>query len=129
MTPPALATDLDGRAAPPASNPLARLADGRDPSPPIERDQVLGYGVEPSGQPWSILVGHDGVFKIVLLRLFGIPLDRFWTFSFALCGISVVEIRNGRPTLRAHNLAEHLAPLLDERAQVVAEERERSGAL
>jgi hypothetical protein len=31
--------------------------------------------------------------------------------------------------MRAHNLTEHLAPLLDERSQQVSEARERSGAL
>lgn len=107
---------------------LGRLADGR-PSRPVERDQVLGYRDPVADQPWSILVGHDGVFKIVLLTLLDIPLERFWTFSFALAGIGVVEFRAGRATLRAHNLTEHLAPLLDERSQALTEARQRSGAL
>jgi phosphoserine phosphatase len=97
----------------------------------LDQPQVAGYrDVGPGpGHPWSILVAHDGVFKVVLLTLFGMPLDRFWTFPFSLCGISVVEFRGGRAVLRAHNLTEHLAPLLDERAQQVAEARARSGAL
>ena len=41
----------------------------------------------------------------------------------------MVEFRGGRPVLRAHNLTEHLAPLLDEEAQAEAEARTRSGAL
>jgi len=96
---------------------------------PGRRDHVLGYGDPVSDQPWSILVGHDGVFKIVLLALFDLPLERFWTFPFALCGISVIEFRAGRASLRAHNLTEHLAPLLDERSQALTEARQRSGAL
>jgi hypothetical protein len=40
-----------------------------------------------------------------------------------------VELREGRAVLRAHGLTEHLAPMLDERAQALAEARERSGAL
>jgi len=107
---------------------LAGLADGRPPGT-LDRDQVLGYRDPVADQPWSILVGHDGVFKIVLLTLFDLPLERFWTFSFALAGIGVVEFRAGRATLRAHNLTEHLAPLLDERSQAVTEARQRSGAL
>ena len=107
---------------------LVNLAEGGDPNA-AERDQVLGYRDPVSDQPWSILVGHDGVFKIALLSLFQIPLERFWIFSFALCGISVVEFRSGRATLRAHNLTEHLAPLLDERSQALTEARQRSGAL
>ena len=69
------------------------------------------------------------MFKVVLLTLFDIPLSRFWMFSFALCGITVVEFRGGRAVLRAHNLTEHLAPMLDEEAQAEAEARTRSGAL
>jgi len=107
---------------------IANLAEGGDPGA-VERDQVLGYRDPVSDQPWSILVGHDGVFKIALLSLFQISLERFWTFSFALCGISVIEFRSGRATLRAHNLTEHLAPLLDERSQALTEARQRSGAL
>jgi len=107
---------------------LARLAHGAPRSAP-EQSQVLGYADATVRQPWSILVAHDGLFKVALLTLFELPLERFWTFPFALCGISVVEVRGGRPTLRAHNLTEHLAPLLEERAQAVSEERERAGAL
>ena len=61
--------------------------------------------------------------------MFDIPLDRFWMFSFGLCGIRVIELRGGRPVLRAHNLVEHLAPMLDEQARQAAERRARSGAL
>jgi broad specificity phosphatase PhoE len=74
-------------------------------------------------------VGHDGVFKVTMLTLFGLPLEHFWMFTMALTGITVVEIRGGRPVLRAANLTEHLAPLLDEAAVAAAERRSRSGAL
>ncbi len=113
---------------------LAAILDrlGRDyPRGSLDRPQVGGYhgaGPDP-GQPWSILVAHDGVFKIVMLTLFDVPLDRFWMFTFALCGITIVELRGGRAVLRAHNLTEHLAPMLDEQAQAAAERRARSGAL
>jgi broad specificity phosphatase PhoE len=82
-----------------------------------------------SDQPWSILVGHDGVFKVVMLTLLELPLDRFWTFSWGLTGITVVELRGGRPVLRAHNLTGHLAPVEDELARQAAEQRGKSGAL
>ena len=61
--------------------------------------------------PWSVVVGHDGVFKIALLTLFGLALERFWMWSMDLCAITVVEFRAGRPVLRAHNLTAHLAAL------------------
>jgi probable phosphoglycerate mutase len=120
--------EVQARVGPGLRRLLDPLAEGRRPGT-IDRDQVLGYRDPVADQPWSILVGHDGVFKIVLLTLFELPLARFWTFSFALCGITVVEFRGGRATLRAHNLTEHLAPLLDERSQALTEARQRSGAL
>jgi broad specificity phosphatase PhoE len=76
-----------------------------------------------------MVVGHDGVFKVALLTLFDLPLDRFWMWSMDLCGISVIEFRAGRPVLRAHNLTAHLAALTDEQALAELEERSRSGAL
>jgi phosphoserine phosphatase len=95
-----------------------------------DRSPVPGYGGAAAPElPWTILVAHDGVFKVTLLTLLGLPLEAFWIFPFALCGISVVELHAGRVTLRAHNLTDHLAPLLEERSQEVSEARERSGAL
>ena len=95
------------------------------------RSQVLGYGDVPADEPWSIVVGHDGVFKVALLALLDYPLARFWTLPFALCGITVVEIRGGRPRLRLHNATDHLSGVEagDSRAQERAAERARSGAL
>ena len=93
------------------------------------RSHVLGYGEAPSVDPWSIVVGHDGAFKVALLALLDLPLERFWSFPFALCGITVVEFRAGRPRLRAHNLVDHLAPLDDELAQAAEADRGGSGAL
>ena len=70
------------------------------------------------------------MFKLVLLTLLGLPVERFWTFPFALCGLTIVELRDGRGVLRAHNLVEHLAPLAEEpRAEAEAADREASGAL
>ncbi len=109
---------------------LERL--GRDhPRGTLDRPQVHGYaGVSGAAtQPWSILVGHDGVFKIVMLTLFGLPLTHFWMFTMALTGMTVVEFRGGRAVVRAANLTEHLSPIADERAREAAEQRARSGAM
>jgi phosphoserine phosphatase len=95
----------------------------------IHAPQVSGYRHGPPEHPWSIVVGHDGVFKVLLLTLFDLPLERFWMWSSDLAGISVVEIRAGRPVVRAMNLTEHLATLLDDQAQAETEARARSGAL
>jgi broad specificity phosphatase PhoE len=108
---------------------LERLASA---GPAGDRSPTTASGYPPApapDTPWTLVVGHDGTFKVALLTLLDLPLERFWTFPFALCGISVVEIRSGLPVLRAHNLIEHLAPLLDERAVAKSEERQRSGAL
>lgn len=121
--------DVRARLVPALHRVLATLGEGR-PRGSLDGHQVSGYGTSaPASHPWSIVVGHDGVFKVALLTLFDLPLERFWMFTMALCGISVVEVRAGRPVLRAHNLTEHLAPLLDERAREEADRRQRSGAL
>jgi broad specificity phosphatase PhoE len=103
------------------------------PKDAVERSHVLGYTDLPSNEPWSVVVGHDGVFKVTLLALLDLPLRRFWTFPFALCGITVVELRGGRPRLRLHNATDHLAPLELEAeeaaAWIAASERGRTGAL
>jgi probable phosphoglycerate mutase len=93
--------------------------------------QVGGYhdGDAPSEQPWTIVVAHDGVFKVALCALFDLPLERFWMWTAELCGMSVIEFRAGRPVIRAMNLTEHLASLHDEAAVEESEERSRSGAL
>jgi broad specificity phosphatase PhoE len=80
-------------------------------------------------EPWGVLVAHDGIFRVLMLTLFALPLERFWSFPFNLCAITVVSFQNGVPVLRAHNLAEHLAPLAEE-ARAAAEARgDRRGAL
>jgi hypothetical protein len=107
---------------------LERLADAGTPGT-RDRDQVAGYGEPPSTHPWTILVAHDGVFKVALLTLFDLPLERFWMWSMDLCAVSVIEIRAGQPVVRAYNHTGHLAPLLDEAAVQAQEARSRSGAL
>lgn len=120
--------EVDGRVRAALEDVLARL-NARGSATAGHRSHVLGYGDSPSLDPWTIVVGHDGIFKVALLALMDLPLDRFWSFPFALCGISVVELRAGRPRLRAHNLTDHLAPFDDERAQAIEAERNRTGAL
>ncbi len=122
--------EVDARVRPALAAVLDDLGRGY-PRGTTDRPQVHGYrGAGQLGeQPWSVLVGHDGVFKVVLLALFDLPLSRFWSFSLGLTGISVVEVRGGRPVLRAHNWTGHLAPIEDELAREAAERRARSGAL
>ncbi|MEZ0240093.1 MAG: histidine phosphatase family protein [Chloroflexota bacterium] len=95
----------------------------------LDGNQVAGYRTGPSDGPWTVVVGHDGIFNVLLLTLFDLPLERFWMWSFDLAGISVIEIRGGRPLVRAMNLVEHLAPVLDEAARAETDERRQAGAL
>ncbi|CAN5472771.1 hypothetical protein BH20CHL7_BH20CHL7_09080 [soil metagenome] len=116
------------RVRPALGSLLERLGAGRAPGT-RDRDQVLGYGEPPADHPWSMLVAYDGVFKVTLLTLFDLPLERFWMWSMDLCGISVIEFRGGQPVIRAYNLTGHLAQVLDEAAVEAQEARSRSGAL
>jgi probable phosphoglycerate mutase len=119
--------DVQARLRPALGALLGRLAEGGVPGT-LDRSQVAGYEDGPETQPWSIAVGHDGVFKVALLTLFDLPLERFWMWAMDLAAITVVEFRAGRPVLRAHNLTGHLATLLDEAALEEQEARSRSGA-
>ena len=120
--------DVAARLRPALAGLLTRLAERSEPGT-LDRPQVAGYLEPQTSQPWTVIVGHDGVFKVLLLTLFDLPLERFWMWSFDLAGIGVIEFRGGRPLVRALNLTEHLAPLLDEAAQEASVERQRSGAL
>ncbi len=120
--------DVDRRVRASLGETLADLG-RRTPGTFTHGAQVLGYSGAPSGVPWTLIVGHDGAFKVLLLALLDLPLTRFWSFPFALCGISVIEIRAGRARLRAHNLTEHLAPLETEQRRERDAERVSSGAL
>jgi broad specificity phosphatase PhoE len=126
---------------------LAEVADGRAGGPDraaATAAPVVATGpgatatpsyYDPHAGPWTLLVGHDGAFKVALLALLGLPLDRFWTFTQTTTGIAVLDIRNGRTILRAWNRTEHLAPLEVEAAdetraeEDAAAERARAGAL
>ena len=121
-------TDVAARVRPALAAILARLAEGQAPGT-HDRPQVAGYAAPVPDHRWSIIVGHDGVFKVTLLTLFDLPLDRFWMWSMDPCAISVVELRAGRPVLRAHDLTAHLAGVGDEGAVPTADDRSASGAL
>lgn len=106
---------------------LADLAHGREPGT-VDRAQVLGYADPAGDDPWAVLVGHDGTFKVTLLALLDLPLGRFWSFPFALCGMTIVEFQGGRARLRSHNLVEHLGPLAGDPARATETTRP-NGAL
>jgi broad specificity phosphatase PhoE len=120
--------EVDVRVRPAISRLLGELA-AEAPAGGRGRSPVLGYRDDPGDEPWAIVVGHDGVFKVILLALLELPLERFWLLPFALCGITVVEIRGGRPRLRLHNATDHLAELETEATRAETESRAETGAL
>jgi hypothetical protein len=84
-------------------------------TPDRSTSHVLGHGpLAAPGEPWPwlVAVAHDGLLRLVLLDLLGLPLQAFWSFPFLLCGVTIVEIRAGVARLRAHNLADHLHGLV-----------------
>ena len=115
------------RAALPAM--IGRLAQA---SPPGSSPATSASGYPPpmSSPAWSLMVGHDGVFKVIVLALLELPLERFWTFAFGLTGITILAIHDGQVVLRAHNLLDHLGPLQsDASVPEPVTPREGSGAL
>jgi broad specificity phosphatase PhoE len=103
---------------------LAEMADGTRPGT-LDRHQVLGYADASHENPrWSLIVGHGGVFRVVVCALLGLPAEHFWNFDFGLAAITVVEIRAGRAVLRALNLDDHLG---DDRATASSEESAEHG--
>jgi probable phosphoglycerate mutase len=104
---------LAGGAGTPAPDGLPTPSGGAVPG---HLDPVVGGpgdAPDPDVEPWSVIVAHDGILRVVLLRILGLPLDQYWSFPFGLCCVSVVEVRGGRARLRAHNLDGHLAAIED----------------
>ena len=120
--------EVQARVRPALAAALATLATDRAPGT-LDRSQVGGYRDPIPEHPWSIVVGHDGVFKVTILTLFDLPLERFWMWPMDLCAITIVELRAGRPVLRAHNLTAHLAAMADAKAIAELEARAKGGAL
>jgi len=77
-------------------------------------EPVLGYehSYRSGGGPsWAIVVAHDGILRLLMLSMLGLPIERFWSFPLALASVSVLDLRGGVVQLRAHNLDEHIAAL------------------
>lgn len=106
------------------------LAEIRSASVPDPRSGAEGG----AAMPWAVIVAHDGVLRLALMTLLGVPPERFWSFPFLLCGMSVLEVAEGRAILLAHNLADHLASLMSDEEQRAAgplgeTDHDRGGAL
>jgi broad specificity phosphatase PhoE len=123
----ALAVASPGYESAPSSDEAGDIAS-------IRYDPVPGYPSNPAlenqpPEPWAVVVAHDGIFRLVLISLLGLPLERFWSFPFNLAAITVVAIHEGVPALSAHNLSDHLEPLAIEERAGQESRGERRGAL
>jgi broad specificity phosphatase PhoE len=98
---------------------------------PVPGYQVATYpaAADRPTEPWAVLVAHDGIFRLALMLLLDLPLERFWSFPFNLCAITVVALHEGLPALRAHNLSEHLTPIAIESRAAAEARGDRRGAL
>jgi probable phosphoglycerate mutase len=57
------------------------------------------------GSAWTIAVSHDGILRVLLLELLGLPLERYWSFPMAAAGITIVDrVPDGPWRLRLHGL-------------------------
>lgn len=111
------------------ANLLTALADGGKPGT-LDRNQVLGYADDgPAEKRWALLVGHGGVFRVVVCVLLGLPMEHFWNFDFGLAAVTVIEIRGGRAVLRGLNLDPPVGEGGDGRTYEQDEERNAQGAL
>lgn len=126
--------EIVAQVAPPAEPAASLGADEAGVAAELAHSPVPGYpspttveGLQPG--PWILLVAHDGIFRLVLITLLGIPLERFWSFPFNLAAITVVALHEGVAALRAHNLSDHLAPLAVEDRAAKESRGERRGAL
>lgn len=82
--------------------------------------------------PWAMVISHDGVLRLALMRLLGIARHLFWSFPFPLAGITIIEAGEtpGAPgQLLAHGLIGHLRRGPGDATSLVGSARERDGAL
>lgn len=87
----------------------ADTAAGKSPAEPVlGYERSVGRGRGPS---WAIVVAHDGILRLLMLSLLGLPIERFWVFPLALASVTVMDLSAGMAQLRAHNLDEHIAAL------------------
>jgi broad specificity phosphatase PhoE len=58
-----------------------------------------------------VMVAHDSVNRALLLQLIDQPLSAYWRLAQDPCGISEIDIKNGRTRVRRINETAHLAGL------------------
>jgi phosphoserine phosphatase len=115
----------------PNGEPLLRAADRVRDGLAAVTGSLVEAAREPErdAEPWAIVLAHDGILRLALLSLVELPFEAFWSFPFALAGISVIELAEGRAVLRAHDLVDHLVPLAADPEALAEAHGDRGGAL
>ena len=94
---------------------LGRVESGTvAPAAGAPAEPVLGYERtyrSARAPDWAIVVAHDGILRLMVLDLLGVGIEHFWSFPFALAGVSVLDLSAGVVRLLAHNLDEHITAL------------------
>jgi broad specificity phosphatase PhoE len=96
---------------PPGGEPLALAAERVRAAVPAILGRLGAPADGSASRPWSIVVAHGGILRLLSFALLGLPLDRFWMLPFSLASVSVIDLEGGQASLRAHNLAGHLEGL------------------
>lgn len=60
------------------------------------------------GDDTVVLVGHDGVNRIILLDALGLPLSRYWQIRQSPCAINEINAETGRFVIVSINQTDHL---------------------
>jgi broad specificity phosphatase PhoE len=81
---------------------------GTPAEPVLGYERAYGSARAPE---WAIVVAHDGILRLLMLDLLEVGIGHFWSFPFALAGVSVLDLSTGVVRLRAHNLDEHIVAL------------------
>jgi probable phosphoglycerate mutase len=97
------------RAQAPAGEPMAVAAERAALASTRALTDLRG-GPGSLDDAWTILVAHDGILRLLLLRALGLgPMGAgFRAFPFHLCAITVLELGEGTIALRCHNVGDHL---------------------
>jgi phosphoserine phosphatase len=101
---PTASTSVAHHDAGPASPPRQ----GQPAEPVLGYERRFGPSEDAAPAAWSIVVAHDGILRLLLFDLLGVPLASYWSFPFALAAVTVLDLHSGVARLRVHNQPAHV---------------------
>ena len=63
---------------------------------------------EHTGDETVLVVGHGGVFKLLLCYLAGLGIEHWWKFRFDIGSVSILDVHNGTATISLLSDVSHL---------------------